>query len=53
MSVLVGLTSPKSKVGYMGVSTPTLAGLTAPWQKSGMVVPTLVGSPNTKKGYQR
>jgi len=44
MSVLVGLISPKSKVGYMGASTPVLAGLTAPWQKSGMVAPALAGS---------
>jgi len=44
MNVLVGLISPKSNIGYIGASTPALAGLTAPWQKSGMVVPMLAGS---------
>jgi len=44
MSVSVGLISPKSDIGYMGVSMPALAGLTAPWQKSGMIAPMLAGS---------
>jgi len=44
MSVSVGQISSKSKVGYIGASTPVLAGLTAPWQKGGMVAPMLAGS---------
>ena len=44
MSVSVGLISSKSNIGYMDASMPALAGLTAPWHKSGMMAPTLAGS---------